>query len=114
MFRFDPALADATDALRSAARPATGAPRWRRCGSWAGRPGRGSGGSVEAGIGHMRAALALAEQLGDRGAEAELLGWLAVLSSNQLRFVEALAYGRRAAGGGARCRSRRSRPPSTG
>ncbi|GIF51717.1 transcriptional activator [Asanoa ferruginea] len=96
MFRFDPALTDAGDALRlsrstgdrraeMAALRELGGPAW----SGVGKP-------FEAGIGHMRAALALAEQLGDRGAEAELLGWLAVLSSNQLRFGDALAYGRRA------------------
>ncbi|SNT59604.1 transcriptional activator domain-containing protein [Asanoa hainanensis] len=96
MFRYDDALADAAVALRlsretgdrraeMAALRELGGPAW----AGVGRP-------VEDGIGHMRAALALAEQLGDRGAEAELLGWLAVLSSNQLRFVEALAYGRRA------------------
>ncbi|MEV4619500.1 AAA family ATPase [Asanoa sp. NPDC049573] len=96
MFRFGPALGDAADALRlsrttgdrraeMAALRELGGPAWS-----------GVGNPFEAGIGHMRAALALAEQLGDRGAEAELLGWLAVLSSNQLRFGDALAYGRRA------------------
>jgi len=96
MFRFDPALADATDALRLSRatgdrRAEMAALRERGGPAWS-----GVGNPIEAGIGHMRAALALAVQLGDRGAEAELLGWLAVLSSNQLRFVEALAYGRRA------------------
>ncbi|MDG4826611.1 AAA family ATPase [Asanoa sp. WMMD1127] len=96
MFRFDDALADAGVALslsretgdrraEMAALRELGGPAWA-----------GSGRPVDTGVGHMRAALRLAEQLGDRGAEAELLGWLAVLSSNQLRFVEALAYGRRA------------------
>ncbi|WP_344388197.1 ATP-binding protein, partial [Asanoa iriomotensis] len=95
-FRFAEALDDATLAQRlsrdtgdrraeMAALRQLGGPAWA-----------GSGRPVETGIGHIRDALRLAEQLGDRGGQAELLGWLAVLSSNQLRFVEALAYGRRA------------------
>ncbi|GIF77482.1 ATP-binding protein [Asanoa siamensis] len=95
-FHFDEALDDAAVALRlardtgdrraeMAALRQLGGPAW----SGVGRP-------VETGIGYMRAALGLAEQLGDRGAQAGLLGWLAVLSSNQLQFVEALSYGRRA------------------
>ena len=56
----------------------------------------GIGRPVAEGIAHVREALRLAEQLGDRGAEATMLSWLAVISSNRLRFDEALRYGRRA------------------
>ncbi|HVV21395.1 MAG TPA: AAA family ATPase [Pseudonocardiaceae bacterium] len=40
--------------------------------------------------------LRIAELLGDREVEAGLLGWLAVMASNRLRFVEAMAFARRA------------------
>jgi hypothetical protein len=46
--------------------------------------------------GHLRAGLAIAEHLADRTTEADLLGRLAVLASNRLRFTESLAYSRRA------------------
>ncbi|GGS50021.1 hypothetical protein GCM10010156_05920 [Planobispora rosea] len=42
------------------------------------------------------AALRHATLLGDHGAEAHLLGWLAVVSSNRLLLADALAYGERA------------------
>jgi tetratricopeptide (TPR) repeat protein len=56
----------------------------------------GSGRAVDDGIGHIREGLRLAEQLGDRGAEAHMLGWLAVVDCNRLRFAEAHEHGRRA------------------
>ena len=44
-----------------------------------------------------RDGLRIAEELGDRGAEADLLGWLAVVATNRLRFVDALDHGPRSA-----------------
>jgi tetratricopeptide (TPR) repeat protein len=95
-FRLAEALADYTQAvglgreigdrrLEMAALHELGGPAW----TGAGRP-------VDAGIGHIREGLRLAEQLGDRGAEARLLSWLAILDCNQLRFAEAYEHGRRA------------------
>ena len=46
--------------------------------------------------GHLAEGLQIAEALGDRGMQARFLDWLAVGSSNRLRFVDALAHGRRA------------------
>jgi DNA-binding SARP family transcriptional activator/tetratricopeptide (TPR) repeat protein len=40
--------------------------------------------------------LRIAEVLGDREVEAGLLGWLAIMASNRLRFVEGLDLGQRA------------------
>ncbi|PRY19795.1 ATP-binding protein [Pseudosporangium ferrugineum] len=59
--------------------------------SWA-----GIGRPVEEGAAHVRDGLRLAEQLGDRGAEARLLGWLTVLDCNRLDFGDAFRHGRRA------------------
>jgi DNA-binding SARP family transcriptional activator/tetratricopeptide (TPR) repeat protein len=56
----------------------------------------GVGRSVDEAIGNVREGLRLAEQLGDRGAEARMLSWLAILDCNQLRFADAYAHGRRA------------------
>jgi tetratricopeptide (TPR) repeat protein len=52
--------------------------------------------SAADGTGYLLDGLHLAEALGDRAAEAELLGWLAVLSGNQLRFDLGVGYGERA------------------
>ena len=46
--------------------------------------------------GYLADGLQIAEALGDRGMQARFLDWLAVGSSNRLRFVDALAHGRRA------------------
>jgi DNA-binding SARP family transcriptional activator/tetratricopeptide (TPR) repeat protein len=46
--------------------------------------------------GYLADGFQIAEALGDRGMQARFLDWLAVGSSNRLRFVDALAYGRRA------------------
>lgn len=92
--RFEEALADYTVAARTgreigdrrlemAALRELGGPAWA-----------GSGRSGELGADHVRHGLRLAEQLGDRGAEAELHGWLAVLNCNQLRFVDAARHSR--------------------
>jgi tetratricopeptide (TPR) repeat protein len=62
------------------------------------------GGSAPIGLGHsteqimsyLRRGLQLAVSLGDRAMEADLLAWLAIISSNALRFDEAVEHGRRA------------------
>jgi DNA-binding SARP family transcriptional activator/tetratricopeptide (TPR) repeat protein len=95
-FRFADALGDQTAAVRvareigerrleMAALHELGGPAW----AGVGRP-------VDEGVAHIEAGLRLAERLGDRGAEARLLGWLAVLNCNRLRFTDAFAQGRRA------------------
>jgi DNA-binding SARP family transcriptional activator len=96
MFRFADALRDTETAVRlgretgdrrleMGALYELGGPAW----AGIGRP-------VADGVAHVREALRLGEQLGDRGAEATMLSWLAIVSSNRLRFDEALGYGRRA------------------
>lgn len=45
---------------------------------------------------YLRDGLRIAELLGDREIEAGLLGWLAVMASNRLRFTDGLALARRA------------------
>ncbi|GEL17770.1 ATP-binding protein [Pseudonocardia asaccharolytica] len=44
----------------------------------------------------LDAGLRIAMQLGDRGAQADLYGWQAVVAANQLRFTDAIELGRRA------------------
>jgi DNA-binding SARP family transcriptional activator len=44
--------------------------------------------------------LRIAQKLGDRGAEARFQGWLAVVASNRLRFVDALDHARQAVDAG--------------
>jgi tetratricopeptide (TPR) repeat protein len=56
----------------------------------------GSGRPVEEGLAYLRSGLRLAVQLGDRGAEAGLLAWMAVVDCNQLRFAESQVHARRA------------------
>jgi DNA-binding SARP family transcriptional activator len=96
MFRYDDALHDHEAAvglglatgerrLRMDALRQLGGPAW----SGAGRP-------VAEGAEHLREGLRLAELLGDRAAEAHLLGWLSVIASNRLLLEDALTYGRRA------------------
>jgi DNA-binding SARP family transcriptional activator/tetratricopeptide (TPR) repeat protein len=52
--------------------------------------------SVVDSIDNLHSGLRIAESLGDRQIEADLLGRLAVISTNRLLFVDALEYGRRA------------------
>ena len=54
---------------------------------------------------HLQQGLRIAQSLGDRAAEADLLARLAVLQSNRLRFTEAVELGRRAVGAGRAARS---------
>lgn len=56
--------------------------------------------SIEDCVGSLRAGLRIAESLGDRAAEADLLARLAVVASHRLSFTEALDCGRRAATAG--------------
>lgn len=49
---------------------------------------------------HLRTGLRRAATLGDRGAEADLRGRLAILATNDLRFGEAIDQGRRAVAAG--------------
>jgi tetratricopeptide (TPR) repeat protein len=58
--------------------------------------------------GHLEQGLRIALSLGDREAEADLLGRLAILQSNRLRFTEALGLGRRAVAAGRAARSDRA------
>ncbi|GAA4862572.1 hypothetical protein GCM10023203_07780 [Actinomycetospora straminea] len=51
-------------------------------------------------VAHLRTGLRRAVTLGDRGAEADLRGRLAILATNDLRFGEALEQGRRALAAG--------------
>jgi DNA-binding SARP family transcriptional activator/tetratricopeptide (TPR) repeat protein len=53
----------------------------------------------------LRAGLRIANSLGDRGMQADLLGWLAVLATNRLRFVEAGQLAREAVRAGRAARS---------
>jgi DNA-binding SARP family transcriptional activator/ABC-type oligopeptide transport system ATPase subunit len=66
----------------------------------AGDAATGMGQPLAAGIPHLEAGLDLAVRLGDRKVEAGLLARWAVLSSNRLRFVEALDLGLRAVAAG--------------
>ncbi|TDC50117.1 tetratricopeptide repeat protein [Jiangella ureilytica] len=96
MYRYDDAVADHAQALR-AARAAGDRPLEMRALRQLGGPAWAGGGRpVAEGTVHLEESLRLAQLLGDRPAESELLAWLSVLSSNRLRFDDALAYGRRA------------------
>jgi tetratricopeptide (TPR) repeat protein len=46
--------------------------------------------------GHLHTGLRIAEGLGDRHNEADMLGRLAVIAANRLHFTDAVGYGRRA------------------
>ena len=56
--------------------------------------------TIEDCVANLRAGLRIAESLGDRAAEADLLARLAVVASHRLSFTEALDCGRRAAAAG--------------
>lgn len=51
---------------------------------------------VTEGVAHLRDGLRIAEMLGDRAIEADMLGRLAIIASNRLQFTEAVGYGNRA------------------
>ncbi|MDN5856642.1 MAG: hypothetical protein L0K86_28165, partial [Actinomycetia bacterium] len=54
------------------------------------------GTSMDECVARLRAGLRIAESLGDRAAEADLLGYLAVIAGNRLRYIEALELALRA------------------
>ncbi len=51
---------------------------------------------VTEGAAHLQDGLRIAEMLGDRAIESDMLGRLAVIASNRLQFSEAIGYGNRA------------------
>jgi tetratricopeptide (TPR) repeat protein len=51
---------------------------------------------VTEGVAHLLDGLRIAEMLGDRAIEADMLGRLAIIASNRLQFSEAVGYGNRA------------------
>jgi tetratricopeptide (TPR) repeat protein len=51
---------------------------------------------VTEGAAHLHDGLRIAEMLGDRAIESDMLGRLAIIASNRLHFTEALGYGNRA------------------
>jgi tetratricopeptide (TPR) repeat protein len=91
-FRLDEALADHTVSVRVGRE--SGDRRLEMAGLYelGGPAWTGVGRPVDEAVAHLHAGLRLAEQLGDRGTEARLLGWLAVLTCNRLRFTEAFGY----------------------
>lgn len=96
MYRYDDAVADHTRALRAARTAGDRRLEMRALRQLGGPAWAGGGRPVAEGTVHLEESLRLAQLLGDRPAESELLAWLSVLSSNRLRFDDALAYGRRA------------------
>jgi len=95
-FRFEEALADHEAAARVAHAAGDQRLEMRALRELGGPAWAGVGRPVAEGAAHLMEGLRLATALGDRGAESELLGWLAVVSANQLRFDRALDQGHRA------------------
>lgn len=95
MYRYDDAVADHAEALRAARAAGDPRPEMRALRQLGGPAWAGGGRPVGEGTVHLEESLRLAQLLGDRPAESELLAWLSVLSANRLRFDDALAYGRR-------------------
>lgn len=96
MYRYDDAVADHAEALRAARAGGDRLLEMRALRQLGGPAWAGGGRPVAEGTVHLEESLRLAQLLGDRPAESELLAWLSVLSANRLRFDDALAYGRRA------------------
>ncbi|WP_344253746.1 ATP-binding protein, partial [Pseudonocardia hydrocarbonoxydans] len=67
-----------------------------------------SGSAVAECARRVRAGLVIAESLGAREDEADLLGWLTVLASSRLRFADAVVLGERAVRAGRAARSDRA------
>src|SRR6185312_17143597 len=57
---------------------------------------------------HLEEGLTIAESLGDRAAQADLLGRLAILNTKRLRLAKAVDLGRRAVAAGRAARSERA------
>lgn len=100
MAAFDAALADLQAGVEHARR--VGDRRLEMIGrrELAGDVPMALGRSITESVGHLTAGLRIAESLGDRGMQADLLARLAVIGSNRLDFTDALAQGRRAATAG--------------
>lgn len=96
MRRYDEAVADHGEALRLAREAGERELEMRALRALGGPAWSGSGRAVAQGGAYLVESLSLAEQLGDRAAQTNLLSWLAVLSANRLRFDDALTYGRQA------------------
>lgn len=96
MFRYADAVADHEEALRAARAAGDQDLEMRALRQLGGPAWAGGGRPVADGTVHLEQSLRLAQRLGDRPAESELLAWLSVLSANRLRFDDALSYGRRA------------------
>ncbi|SED79566.1 transcriptional activator domain-containing protein [Jiangella alba] len=96
MFRYADAVADHAEALRAARAAGDQDLEMRALRQLGGPAWAGGGRPVAEGTVHLEESLRLAQRLGDRPAESELLAWLSVLSANRLRFDDALSYGRRA------------------
>nr|WP_281386913.1 AAA family ATPase [Jiangella mangrovi] len=96
MYRYDDAVADHAEALRAARAGGDRLLEMRALRQLGGPAWAGGGRPIAEGTAHLEESLRLAQLLGDRPAESELLAWLSVLSANRLRFGDALAYGRRA------------------
>ncbi|WP_162605876.1 ATP-binding protein [Jiangella aurantiaca] len=96
MYRYDGAVSDHVEALRAARAAGEQGLEMRALRQLGGPAWAGGGRPVAAGTIHLEESLRLAQLLGDRPAESELLAWLSVLSASRLRFDDALAYGRRA------------------
>ncbi|WP_053203058.1 ATP-binding protein [Jiangella muralis] len=96
MFRYADAVADHAEALRAARAAGDRGLEMRALRQLGGPAWAGGGRPVAEGTVHLEESLRLAQRLGDRPAESELLAWLSVLSANRLRFDDALSYGRRA------------------
>ncbi|WP_116948430.1 ATP-binding protein [Jiangella endophytica] len=95
MYRYDGAVADHAEALDAARAAGDQHLEMRALRQLGGPAWAGGGRPVGEGMLHLEESLRLAQLLGDRPAESELLAWLSVLSANRLRFADALAYGRR-------------------
>lgn len=100
MTRFDDALTDLQSGVEHARR--VGDRRLEMIGlrELSGDVPMALGRSVTECVAHLDAGLRIAESLGDRGMQADLLARLAVIGSNRLGFTDALAHGRRAVAAG--------------
>ncbi|WP_158564341.1 ATP-binding protein [Jiangella anatolica] len=96
MFRYADAMADHTEALRAARAVGDQRLEMRALRQFGGPAWSGIGRPIAEAMVYLEQSLRLAQRLGDRPAESELLAWLSVLSANRLRFADALGYGRRA------------------
>jgi DNA-binding SARP family transcriptional activator len=90
-FRIEEALSDYTAAVQTGRRTGDRRLHMAALHELAGPIWSGAGRPVDDGMTHLGHALRLAEQLGDRGAQARLHSRLAILDCNRLRFTDAIA-----------------------